>query len=699
MILEKLVLENFRQFRGRQELVFSNLQNRNVTLIHAENGFGKTALLNALLWGFYGHDGLTDDLAHKERILHEGVAAQSHDPENTTATVCILFKHEGRKYTLTRSLSLAQQNLDSRRTDISLEVLQDGETFREHKGLAQQRIQAIMPDGISPFLFFNGERIDHLAMEENAGKVTDAIQQMLGLKLIRAAIDDLSHQNVRGRLRTDLRDCTSEEKAALLDEQAEVDRKIEESTERKKTLQDNRVAIDAELEKVNAKLEANRAAAELQARRTQLEKQKADLADRLQAITKRLAQLISEDAYTLFADELVKRGREITNRLRAEGKIPARVLNTFLQELLERGQCICARHLAKGTPEFQAVEQLLTIAGDQHFNNAVGALDNAIGAIEGAMQRTRDGLQEASRDRLKVREEMTVVDEAIEEIHQKLGSRDDEEVAKLEAARRDWQLKRDECIGEIGKLEGKLQELAARREELRQAIQRIEDNEDDAQRAQRRLNAVEESVALLDRILKHEIEDLRPVLNAEIDNHFKKIIDRGYWAELNEDFKLTIRKSVALDALEGAGEKPLEIDVALSTGQRQVTSLVFIASLVSLARRRAEIPTILRGLSGSEYPMVMDSPFGQLSTQFREGVARWIPSLAPQVIIFASSTQYEGPVAEVLRQSRRIGKRYYLCYHGPKLAAKAHAELLLEGQRLEQYFEAPEEFTQIKEIE
>jgi DNA sulfur modification protein DndD len=154
-----------------------------------------------------------------------------------------------------------------------------------------------------------------------------------------------------------------------------------------------------------------------------------------------------------------------------------------------------------------------------------------------------------------------------------------------------------------------------------------------------------------------------------------------------------------MEALEGTKGSQLEVDVALSTGQRQVTSLVFIASLVSLARRRAEIPTILKGLSGSEYPMVMDSPFGQLSLQFREGVAKWIPGLAPQVVIFASSTQYEGPVAEVLRKARRVGKRYYLCYHGPKLAVNARSELALEGKLLEQYVEAKEEHTEIREVD
>ena len=693
MILEKLVLENFRQFRGRQEIVFSDLREKNVTLIHAENGFGKTALLNALLWGFYGHDGLTPDVAHKERILHEGTAAKSKAPEDTVATVTVHFRHEGRKYTLTRLLSLSQQLVDSKKTLLTLEVLRDGQTLTEK--MPQPKIQSIMPDGISQFLFFNGERIDHLAMEESAPQVSDAIQQMLGLKLLRAAAEDMKHPNVRGKLRTELRDCTSDEKAKLLTEQLNVDDQVTHLVEKKSLTHRNLAATEDELQKVNAKLEANRVAHELQAKREMLEKQRGELNSREAAITKRLSQLIAEDGYTLFADDLVTRGRKIMARLRAENKIPARVLNSFLYELLERGRCICKRHLEADTDERAAVEELLTIAGDQHFNNAIGSLDNAIGVIEGVSKRTRENLHEANCERLRIREDLIVIAETLEDIHQRLGSKEDEEVHRLEDSRHKHNLQRDEAISELGRVDGKLQELATRRNTLREEIQRLVDNEEAAQRAQRRLNVVEESVSLLERILAFEIEDIRPILNAEINRHFKKIIDRGYWAELSEEFVLSIRKSLAIEE----GEDDQVLDVALSTGQRQVTSLVFIASLVSLARRRGEIPTIIKGLAGAEYPMVMDSPFGQLSTRFREGVARWVPDIAPQVVIFASSTQYEGAVANVLRESKRVGKRYYLSYHGPHLQPDARAELNIEGRQLEQYYESSEEFTEIIEVE
>jgi DNA sulfur modification protein DndD len=222
MILERLVLENFRQFKGRQEIVFSDLRERNVTIVHAENGFGKTTLLKALLWALYGRDGLMgsdgkeEDFEKPDEIVHEGLAIRAKDSNAIAATVQLAFKHDMDRYILTRRLTLAQQRLNPKQTEMTLEVMRDGQTFVLDR--PQQRIQSIIPDGISHFLFFNGERINYLAMERNSDKVTEAIQQMLGLKLLRTTIDDLRHQNVRGKLRNEQRDSTSDEKRDLIEQ-------------------------------------------------------------------------------------------------------------------------------------------------------------------------------------------------------------------------------------------------------------------------------------------------------------------------------------------------------------------------------------------------------------------------------------------------------------------------------------------------
>lgn len=691
MILERLVIENFRQFKGRQEIVFSDLRDRNVTIVHAENGFGKTTLLKALLWVLYGKDGLKDDFEKPDSILHEGLAYRAKDPSAVAATVELAFKHDNDRYILTRQLTLAQQRLDAGKASLTLVVMKDGQTFSLDR--PQQRIQAIVPDGISGFLFFNGERINYLAEERNSSQVTEAIHQMLGLKLLRTTIDDLRHPNVRGKLRSDQKESTSEEKRELIERLAGLEAEATELVGKRTQTLGNLGAIAAELEIVDAKLAANQKAHELQNKRIRLTKERDELIGRRDEVARRLGKLIADDGYTLFTSGLIKRGREIVARLRSEGKIPARVLNTFLQELIDSGKCICKRHLGEGTPEREAVESLLTIAGDQDFNNAVGALDHAIGLIEGVASQTLVQLRQLNMERLELLRDIRERDEEIEEIHQILGGKDDEEVKHLEEKRKSLQLDRDAQNSALGRIELQSEATKEAKVALENQIRQIADKEEAAARAQRRVDAVEDCAEILENILKAETEDLRPLLNDEIDSHFRKIMAKDYWAELTENYTLRIRKRVA-----GSDGDEAEIDAALSTGERTVTSLVFIASLVALAKRRSEIPTILRDLAGSAYPVAIDSPFGSLSI-FRDGVARNIPELAPQVLLLVSPEQYNGQVERAMNETGRVGKRYYLAYHGPTIPERANPELVVNGQAIQQYFPmTDDEFTEVREL-
>ena len=695
MILERLVVENFRQFKGRQEIVFSDLRERNVTIVHAENGFGKTTLLKALLWVLYGRDGLlgtdgkADDFEKPDRIVNEGLAYRATDPNAVVAIVQLAFKHEDARYILTRRLSLAEQELNPKQTTLSLELMRDGQTFLQDR--PQQRIESILPDGIRKFLFFNGERINYLAMEENSAEVTDAIQQMLGLKLLKTTVEDLKHPNVRGKLRNEQRDASSEEKKELIERLSKLEEDRLDYEETRDQIFSNLNAISDDIKLIDSKLAANREARELQAKRVKLAKERDDLVSKRDEIVRRLSKLIAEDGYTLLTAGLLNHGREIRARLQSEGKIPARVLNSFLQELLDSGNCICNRLLAEGTPERAAVESLLTIAGDQDFNNAVGALDNAIGLIEGVSKQTEEHLKQINIERLECLREIRNREEELEEIHQILGGKRDEEVQNLEEKRKSLELDRDEKNSEIGRVNLKIENTIEEIKSLENQIRLLEDKEETAAKAQRRVDAVDDCIDLLEQILAAEIRELRPMLNDEIDRHFRKIMTKNYWAELTENYTLRIRKRVVGDN----GEDSTEIDAALSTGERTVTSLVFIASLVALAKKRSEIPTILRDLAGSAFPVAIDSPFGSLSI-FRSGVARYIPELAPQVILFVSPEQYNGQVEAALNESGRVGKRYYLSYNGPTMPDRANPELVVNGQKIQQYFQNDtEEYTEI----
>jgi DNA sulfur modification protein DndD len=520
---------------------------------------------------------------------------------------------------------------------------------------------------------------------------------MLGLKLLRTTVEDLRHPNVRGKLRSEQKENTSEEKRELIDRLTRLEEEVEALITDREQVSANLKAIVSELDAVDSKLAANKKAHELQGKRLRLMKEREELAGRRDDVAHQLAKLISDDGYTLFASSLVESGRGLVARLRSEGKIPARVLNTFLQELLDSGNCICKRVLAPGTAERAAVEGLLTIAGDQDFNNAVGALDHAIGLIGATASQTEGRFRHLNATRVELLGQIRERDEEIEDIHQQLGGKDDEEVQQLEEKRKALQLNRDAENSKMGRIGIQIEKANEDIKTLETQIRQIEDKQEAAARAQRRVDAVEDCADIIEQILTSETEDLRPLLNKEIDIHFRKIMTKDYWAELTESYTLRIRKHIS--GGEGVGQdEQTAIDAALSTGERTVTSLVFIASLVALAKQRSEIPTILKDLSGSAYPIAIDSPFGSLSI-FRDGVARNIPELAPQVLLLVSPEQYNGQVERALNETARVGKRYYLAYHGPAIPERANPKLIVNEHAIQQYVPCDnDEYTEIRAL-
>ena len=92
MLLQKIILKNFRQFYGQQEIVFSSDTDKNVTLIHAENGVGKTTLLNAVLWCFY--EKTSEKFEDPDKIVcHQAISEDNFEAVLMKSSTNIYLKH------------------------------------------------------------------------------------------------------------------------------------------------------------------------------------------------------------------------------------------------------------------------------------------------------------------------------------------------------------------------------------------------------------------------------------------------------------------------------------------------------------------------------------------------------------------------------------------------------------------------------
>ena len=107
MRLLRLEVKNFRGFYGNQVLEFSRDEAKSVTVIHGENGAGKTNLLNALYWGLTGN--FTPRLSNTNLLINKAAYQEDREAEGF---VEILFDHEGAEYRVRRTILRQDSRLD-----------------------------------------------------------------------------------------------------------------------------------------------------------------------------------------------------------------------------------------------------------------------------------------------------------------------------------------------------------------------------------------------------------------------------------------------------------------------------------------------------------------------------------------------------------------------------------------------------------
>ena len=680
MIISKITLSNFRQFRGKQEIHFAEPGEKNVTVVHAENGFGKTALLNALHWGFWGKT--TSDFTEPDKIITDSLSAVEGN-RDLEASVEIWYSHQDEEFCLKRSLSIAQQRINPKSTQVELRRVAHGVPEEPPYLNPGSKIEAHLPRAMGDMFFFNGENLDQLSLEKNASHIKDAIYKVLGLELLESA-ENIAKESVSA-LNAELRKHADHDAQALIDQQAQCEEILSDLNNEKSELKKNTAALSKDVINLEHQLEANKEAKIEQQRRKDIDNNIKNLDKHLADKEEEIGKFITGRAYYLFASDLVLSGKSAVQRLEQQGKIPAKFTSTVLQDVLNSGKCICATNLSDHSECRKAIESLIEAAADRSLDDATQTIKTALSNFSSIEGYEEEFIKlKTKHDELK--SNLSQLRDERKEVSRRIKGLDDEDAQDLEGQLQATTEKIRGYEYEIRDKEKTISEKEKLNHSLNEQIGAAKQSNEAASLLQRQREITEQSRKLMVKILEAEKEDLRTHLNTEISTEFTRIMLHKYDANLNSDFRLKVEKDM------GHGTQ----SVGLSTGQRQITSLVFIAALVKLARKRKDIPTILAGLWGGDFPMVMDSPFGQLGETYRGKIAEWLPTIAPQVVIFVSDSQWRGPVEEQVDQ--KIGKEYILEYHANALKENASEKAVIRGIQYEQFIEDEEEFTKINAI-
>ena len=184
MLIKKIVLKNFRQYFGDQEIKFSYEEDKNVTVIHGENGSGKTALLNAFNWVLYGKT----DLPDANKLFNNYSIESIPESRRLEMYVELEFESKGVDYILRRTQTGTKYSDEIKNIDeqVSLKYYSD-EKWKQLSNPTVE-INRVMPENLRNYFFFDGERIDNLSKHEDNDEIKDAVKLVMDLEIIERGI-------------------------------------------------------------------------------------------------------------------------------------------------------------------------------------------------------------------------------------------------------------------------------------------------------------------------------------------------------------------------------------------------------------------------------------------------------------------------------------------------------------------------------
>ena len=670
MKIKNIKLRNFRQFFGIQELTFSTDEHENISVVHGENGSGKTSVLNAFKWCFYG---FTDFDTGQDNILNEHAIASATENTAVSIEVIVGFEHDGKNYTVNRTQEYKKIS------GMDIEPI-GGNVFElswtsssgqyEKSNNPQNQFNQILPEGMHSYFLFNGERIEKLASSSAAHEIRDAIRNLMGLEIMERGRSHLSGR-VRKHFNKQMKDGASGKLKELIEQEDQLEEQIEEMKD--KISQENRniAGFDNTIEAVEKRLLLIKDVSELQKRRDELRSNLAENKIESIANSKKIKSVVGTRGFLAFLSTPAAHVAEILEEKRQKGELPYAIKRQFIEDLLQDGNCICGTALLSGSDEYLSVAAYKDKTSPEGIEEAFTRTSGALGQFEWAKSEMYNNLHSSLEERKKIDDDRGKLEGELDEISGKVSNSAIEDAAQLEERLKEAETDRDISLGNRGLSRGKMQEKALELERVQKQRKEQEEKSGQVALASKRHTVIEEAARVLEELHDALAEQTKSKLSMRVNETFQKILKKNYTAEIDSDYCLRVLKEIPAGGSQIVHEK--------STGESQVTSLSFIASIVSLAHEQSKKSSSF--FRGGVFPIIMDSPFGALDPDYRTLVARYIPELAQQVILLVSKSQWDGEVQ--IECEKRVGQHLSLIYHAPTVREGIDSPYVRSGAEFE----------------
>ncbi|MEH2212650.1 AAA family ATPase [Nostoc sp.] len=678
MKLTSIKLCNFRSFYGTTpEMLLAGGDIHNTTIIHGNNGSGKTSLLNAFTWVLY--EKFSAAFASIEQLVNKRAIAETQKGQAVECWVEIGWEHEGKRYRVKRACRgyKNEGDFDASKTQLTMWVGADDGKWNIPTQQPDDIINQILPATLHQYFFFDGERIEEIVRSDKKAEIAEATKIFLGVEVINRSIRHLG--DAKKVLENELKAIGDSETKQLLRQQEKIERERERITKRQAEIKEELEYQQTFKKETSNRLRELSAAKELQERWQDLESQKAANQEEYKKTKEALKKVISARGYTVLLSETTSQFRGIINDLKQRGELTSGISREFVNDLLNSQRCICGAELHEGNHSHTHVSTWLNKAGSSAVEETAIRMMAQVDEID---KQAIGFWEEVDREQTRInqlRQSISQIEGDLDNIQERLRKDANEEISSLQKRLDEIESKIDELNREQGANQQQIAQLTTEIEGLNKQIAKQKLNEDKQTLAQRRINATQDAIERLTEVRNRQEQQFRLQLEKRVQEIFMEISVTPYIPKISEKYELTLIENTT----------GIEAPVAASTGENQILSLSFIASIIDKVREWSEKRKMMMIPDSSTFPIVMDSPFGSLDESSRRHIAKTIPQLANQLIVLVTKTQWRGEVEAEITQ--RIGREYVLTYYSSKPDCEQDY-IELGGERYPLVKQSPNEF-------
>lgn len=651
MIFKSIRLQNFRQFKSEVNLKFAqpNAKDNNITLIIAENGVGKTTLLQSFRYCFFGSSGNYLNLPNSFNLVNNNLANDLLDTDEATMFVEVEFTHENESYIARREETFQKRNgkmnsIESNK--FTLKILDGHNGWKEiGEEKAEDKIRSIMPPGLSYIFMFDGERMERSIADSNFKKeLKDSILGILNIKKYDELISLIGTKgqttSVMGKINQRIAGDTSNDVKTIQENQQfeeNKDKTLEEIEKNENEIKQYQKIIDDS----NYNLEKIEEIAKEQAILRNLESDFKNKEEQIESYSK---EYIDQSFQLLINKNISSIKKDFIGFLKSkdDSNIIYRNLHIdTLEDILNTNICLCGDDITGDLNKKHQIEMLKNIALPIETAHNLGHIQELIN-ISDDFDVDYQGIKEL---KMRITSEKSILSRINTDI------RNQEKIIKNLEANYDINYmeqidKARKKINELNKIIGQNRyhldlvnrKLNKQEKEMEKISSRTEQNK----QITILLKTLEKLIERLKEVRDQKSNEARKRLEFHFQNILSKIMQGSYTTKIDEYYNIEIFDNNNND-----------VTSVLSTGQNVVVSIALISALINTAKELSD-----EIISTEKYGIIMDAALSNVDTTHMNRLAKHSLVDMEQLIFLSFRKQLKNDLMGSIGDN--VGKAYHL---------------------------------------